>query len=446
MSRLAPDEQSVVDAIAERQDEIVELAATLVAFDTTAREVGEPARDERALQEHLAARLAAVGAEIDLFEPDAEAMAGRPLVPPGLDFVGRPQLLARLRGKTPGPALVFNGHIDAVPARESDGWTASPLVPTVRDGKLYGRGACDMKGGIAAMTVAAEVLASLGAVAGELVVATNTDEESSGAGGTALVDRGLRADAVIVTEPTGLEVWTCCRGSSYATIVIDGRSGHAEVAHPDWRAGGAVNPIEKTAVVLAAIQELRERWAADVRFSHRVLSPPDVVPTIVKAGDWAVTIPASAELTVAALFLPVQAGDDGLGKAVEKEIEAWITGRCAEQDDWLAAHPPRFRWWPNSVMPYAVSDDEPVVQATLGAVAALGRPARASGLDSWFDAATFATLAGIPSIGLGPGGIDSNGVSTAHAVDEHVPVADLVATAQALALAALRFSGVAAEP
>ncbi len=169
--------------VAEREQDLVELASTLIGFDTTARNAGDPARQEAELQGYLAERLARAGAEIDLFEPDADAMAGRPLVPPGLDFTGRPQLIATMRGRGGGRSLVFNGHIDVVSAAPRERWTSDPFVAEVRDGKLYGRGACDMKGGIAAMVLAAEVLAELGLpLRGDLLIATNTDEESSGAG------------------------------------------------------------------------------------------------------------------------------------------------------------------------------------------------------------------------------------------------------------------------
>ena len=441
MSSPTAHEQRVLDAIAERRDELVELTCALVRLDTTARAVGDPPREERALQELLARRLEGAGATLDLFEPDADAMAGRPLVPPGLDFVGRPQLIAELEGRGAGPRLVLNGHIDVVPADPAEGWTTPPFEPVVRDGLLYGRGACDMKGGIAAMTVAAETLASLGLLAGTLVVATNTDEESSGAGGSALVARGLHADGAIVTEPTGLQVWTCCRGSSYAEVTVPGRAGHAEVPQPAWQDGGAVNAVEKTTVVLRALQELRERWAADPRLRHAQLAAPDVVPTMVRAGDWAVTIPAACTLTVAALFLPVQADAQGFGGSVEREVEEWVVRRCGELDPWLCANPPRFSWTDAAVMPYEASPWAEVVQAALHAVEVLGRPRTTAGLDSWFDAATLHVLAGIPAVGLGPAGLAAGGRPVAHTVDEHVPVDDLVAVAQALGVAALRFCG-----
>ena len=201
---LSDEERRVCAEIEQRRDELVALASELIGFDTTARNVGDPPRQEAALQEHLAARLRAAGAEIDLWEPDAANLQGKPLVPPGLDFAGRPQLVARRPGSGGGRSLVLNGHIDVVSAEPRDRWTSDPFAAEVREGKLYGRGSCDMKGGIAAMVLAAETLHSLGVrLAGDLVVATNTDEESSGAGGTAIVERGLRADAGIVTEEIG---------------------------------------------------------------------------------------------------------------------------------------------------------------------------------------------------------------------------------------------------
>jgi acetylornithine deacetylase len=143
---------------------------------------------------------------------------------------------------------VLNGHIDVVSAEPRASWTSDPFSAEIRNRRLYGRGACDMKGGIASMVFAVQTLAALGVeLAGDLLVATNTDEESSGAGGTALVEHGLKADAGIVTEPTGFDTWVACRGSEYGMITVPGRPGHAEVKQPDWRRGRGRQPIEKAA-------------------------------------------------------------------------------------------------------------------------------------------------------------------------------------------------------
>jgi len=434
-------ERRVCDAIAERRDELVALASELIAFDTTARAVGDPPRQERELQEHLAGRLERSGAEVDLWEPAAEALAGRPLVPPGLDFAGRPQLIARRHGRGGGRSLVFNGHIDVVSVEPRERWTSDPFAADVRDGRLYGRGSCDMKGGIAAMTLAAEALAELGVeLAGDLVVATNTDEESSGAGGTALVEHGLRADAAIVTEATGFKVWVACRGSEYVIVRVPGRPGHAEVRQPDWRAGGAVNAIEKATLVIDAIRSLRARWEGDTALDHPYLSRPSLVPTVARAGEWAVTYPAECALTVAVMYVPAQADADGWGAEVRREVEEWLA-RESGGDDWLAANPPRLEWQPNGVMPLEISENDPVVITMREAAADVGRPGSLGGLDSWYDGATLTHLAGIPAIGFGPPGFDPDGVSLAHMIDEYVPVDGLVGCAQALAVVAMRFCG-----
>ena len=332
---LTAAERRVCEAIETGRGELVGLAGALIGFDTTARQVGDPCRDEAALQEYLAARLSAAGASVDVWEPDAAALAGMPLVPPGLSFEGRPQLIARKVGRGGGRSLVFNGHIDVVSAEPRSEWTSDPFVPSVRDGLLYGRGACDMKGGIAAMVFAVETLSALGvSLDGDLLVATNTDEESSGAGGTALVEHGLRADAGVVTEPTGFQTWIACRGSDYGVITVPGRPGHAEVRQPDWRLGGAVNAIEKTAAVLEAIASLRQAWASrpgDVAsVPVAAVAPSDAgarrrvggdLPGIVRAHDRG-DVPTRAGR-------PVRVGERGQarGRAVDRHRD--VEGRLA---------------------------------------------------------------------------------------------------------------------
>ena len=440
---LTDRERAVCDHIAAHGDQLVALACDLIAFDTTARVVGDPPRDEAALQNHLSERLQSAGAEVDVFEPDAAAMDGKPLVPPGLDFAGRPQLIATRRGRGGGRSLVLGGHIDVVSGEPRAAWTSDPFTAQVRDGRLYGRGACDMKGGIAAMVFAVETLASLGIdLQGDVLVATNTDEESSGAGGTALVEHGLRADAGIVTEPTGFDVWVACRGSEYCVVRIPGRPGHAEVPQPPWRQGGAVNAIEKAGVVLDAIKALRDEWAKRPGLDHPFLSRPSLLPTMARSGEWPVTYPASCDLTLAVMYVPAMADDHGWGANVRREVQEWIARESA-RDDWLAEHPPAIEWWPNAVMPFEIPASEPIVETAIDATSDIGRPGRLGGLDSWYDGATLTTLAGIPSIGYGPPGFDASGLSLAHMVDEYVPVDGLVGCAQGLAVAAMRFCGLA---
>ena len=294
-----------------------------------------------------------------------------------------------------------------------------------------------MKGGIADELFALIVLHRLGiGLAGDVVFCTNTDEESSGAGSYACVEHGVRADAGVSGEPTAFDAWVACRGAVNATITVEGRPGHAEVRQPDWRRGGAVNAIDKMALVLQGIHTLREDWRTRGDHAHPLLSPGDIVPTMVRGGEWMVTFPSSCELTLDLQYLPGQVGADGTGRAVFAEVEGFVNSAAAA-DPWLAEHPPRWEW-PCDIIPAEVATDHPIVLAALQAGADLGRPGVASGMDSWHDPAVFIRRGGVPTISFGPGGFD-----VAHTIDECVPVADLVDHASAVALLLMRWCGVA---
>ena len=436
-----PLERHVLDEIERGRDELIELTSALIAFDTTARKVGDPAREEAALQDFLAARLRRAGADTEVWEPSASELSGLPPIPEGLDFAGRPQLAARFRGDSGGRSLLLNGHIDVVSCEPRQRWTSDPNRAEVRHGKLFGRGACDMKGGVAAMTFAAETLARLDVrLAGDLLVCTNTDEESSGAGGMALVAHGLRADAGIVPEPTGFDAWIACRGSSLVTIDVLGQPGHAEKPQPHWRDGGAVNAIERMTRVLGAVDQLRDDWHGRPDTAHAYLSPGDIVPTMISGGEWVVTYPALCRLTCVVAYPPTQADADGGSTVVARELADKVADAVSD-DDWLREHPPEIRWH-SGVAPMEMQPDAPIVETVLEVGAELGRPGRPTGLDSWFDGATFTRFGATPTIAFGPPGLDGDR-TVAHTIDEFVPVDDLVLCAQALALAAVRFCGVA---
>ena len=362
-------------------------------------------------------------------------MHGKPLVPAGTRLRRPAQLIATPPRRRRRPRRsCFNGHIDVVSAEPRGAWTSDPFAAEVRDGRLYGRGACDMKGGIAAMVFAAEVArgSSASRSTGDLLVATNTDEESSGAGGTALVERGLRADAGIVTEPTGFDAWVACRGSEYGVITVPGRPGPRRgAASPDWRDGGAVNAIEKAAVVLEAIASLRARVGAARRASTtRSCRRRRCCRRWRAPASGRSPIPASCELTIAVMYLPRRPTSAARGRRSAREVEEWIARESA-RDDWLAEHPPVIEWWPNGVMPIeisAVGADRRRRCSRRPPTSARPAARRPRLLVRRRDADR--SSRGIPSIGYGPPGFDADGASVAHMIDEYVPVDGLVGCAQ----------------
>ena len=427
-----PAEEVVLDAIAAGRDELVDLVTTLIGFDTTTRDGIGPARQERDLQEFVAKRLAAAGAEVDIWEPPKESLSRSRQVPHDLSWEGYPQLVARVRGRSSQRSLLFAGHIDTVSPEPIGAWHSDPFKATVRDGMLIGRGAADMKGGVAAMIYATEALRRCGIeLGGDLLINTVTDEESTSAGGVATLAHGVRADACIVAEPTALNLGIACRGSLLPSIQIKGQAGHAAAVQPHWRSLGAISAIEKAAPVLAAVVRLRETWRDEPQHQHQYLPAGTVVATTITGGQWLVSYADSCRIDCHISYLPGQADDDGYGTLVEEEFVNWLH-RSTAGDPWLAAYPPTVTW-SIDVPPAEISPDEPVVRAVQDALQYLGLNGRLFGCDYWHDGATF-TLAGIPTLVFGPGH-----VSSAHTPDEHVSVDQLVIAAQALALAAIRF-------
>ncbi len=436
-ARESGKEEGLLSAVAAQRDELTALAQALIRFDTTARDPEDPPREEAALQALLADRLRRAGAEVDVFEPASDAIAPwqRQIGTDRLSFAGRPQLIARWPGNSGGRSLILNGHIDAVSVEPRSAWSVDPFAGEISGSRLIGRGACDMKGGVAAMVIAAEtVVAELGPLAGDLIVNTVTDEESSGAGVLACLAHGLDGDAVIVPEPSGFDTWVACRGSVTPTVTVHGRPGHAELPQPPWQEGGAVNAIEKLQIVVAAVAELRQHWLERSDQRHPHLAPGTVVPVLVSGGEWFVSYPARARLTCELMYLPTAADEHGEGRAVEREFIEWIRA-ATEADPWLREHPPEVSWG-SDIPPAEIPGDHPLAATVLAAAARAGAAGAVGGFNSWHDGASFIRVKDIPAVAFGP-----PQTADAHVVDEGVEIDDLVTCAQALALAAVEWCG-----
>ena len=427
-----PLERRVAAEVLRTRDELVELLADLVRFDTRVPDPDLAPRDEQRLQGYVAERLRRVGLDVELWEPEtATLLPTRYAIPPGHHFRGRPQLLARLAGRGGGRTLLLNGHIDVVTVEPRAAWSSDPFVPTIRDGRLYGRGACDMKGGVAAMLHAVEVLRTLGVpLRGDLVVNTVTDEESTGAGSLAAAQR-VRADGGIITEPTELTAWLGTRGSLMPVITVHGRAGHAAYPYDHWTSGGPVNAVEKMGFVLDALYRLREEWQlrADVRHDH--LRTGSIVPVALDAGQWIVSHPASATLRCHVQYLPSQADTDGWGTAVEREIEERVLA-AARADPWLAEHPPEVTFYGFRADGFAIDREQPIIRTVRDA----HREIAGDEMGYWIftgttDARFFNLYYGMPATCYGPAG------ANLHAPDECVDLESVREVTKVLALSAL---------
>lgn len=419
--------------------ELVALARSLIRLDTTSVDLSPGSEhtenDEAACQALIAGRLARIGAEVDQWEPDPAELAGHPMLPPWHHWRGRPLTVGVLRGSGGGRSLVVNGHVDVVDAGELERWTSPPFAAEVRDGRIHGRGACDMKGGIAAALFALEVLHASGVrLAGDVVFEAVTDEETCAMGTIAAIARGYRGDAGLVPEPTGLGMWTATRGLLHGTLVVDGRSAHAELTQPHWRDGGGVNAIQKAVVALSALDGLSAEWAARPDKRHPLLGTPSVNPTMVRGGSFIANVPESCELAINTTYLPHDADADGYGSIPRAELERAVSAAAAA-DDWLAVHPPRWTWY-TDYPPSELDPTSPIVATVQAAARELGIEARVAGIDTAYDGALLTRFAATPSPACGPGEL-----ARAHAPDEWVAIDELIVCARLYARVLMAWCG-----
>jgi len=432
---LQDETKTLLNAVEKRTNQIVKLTSDLVKFNTTSPNPGQAAFDDKQCQEYVAEELKQLGFKVDLWEPDINTLSHYPFYIKGQNFNKRPMLAATLKGSGGGRSLILNAHIDVVPADHESKWKHDPWGGEVKDGKVFGRGSCDMKAGAAAIIATAKVISSSKLkLKGDLIIETVLDEEINGMGTVACIDRGYKADAAIIPEPSNLNLWIATRGLLWARVIVDGRAGHAELNHPHWSEGGAVNAIEKASIVLGAFRTLEADWTKRSAKKHELLSAPRIMPTIIKSGDFWATIPDKCEMEMDIQYLPADRDEKGYGTKVKREIEEHLARSC-QADSWLAEHPARIEWIMD-LPPMEVERDHPLVRNVMSAADAASVKARISALDSWDDGAHLMNLLQIPSIAIGPGPTEQ-----AHVVDEFVSIDSIVKTAKILCVAVREWCG-----
>jgi acetylornithine deacetylase len=384
-------------------------------------------------------RLARLDASVDQWEPDAEAFADHPMMPPWHHWRERPLTVGVLEGDGRGRSLVINGHVDVVSAGDPALWTSPPFAAEVRDGRIYGRGACDMKGGIGSALFALESLRACDVrLAGTVIFETVPDEETCAMGTVAAIEKGYRGDAGLVPEPTRFNLWVATRGLLHGSLTVPGRSAHAEVNQPSWQDGGGVNAIQKTMHLLAALEELSRRWAERPDKRHPLLGTPSINPTIIRGGNFISNVPERCEVALNTTYLPANADDRGYGSIPRAEITDAIAAACGN-DDWLVVNPPSWSW-STDYPPCEIGGRAPVNESAIAAGRDLGMEVILEGIDTTYDGALLTLFASTPSPAFGPGDL-----GRAHAVDEWIGIDELVLGARLYARAVMNWCGVSSE-
>jgi acetylornithine deacetylase/succinyl-diaminopimelate desuccinylase family protein len=417
-------------AVERRRSGLVELVRDLVAFRSENPKLLEHPEAQAAGREQedtcqadIAARLADLGLEVDRWE----------VLP------GRHDIVGRLGGRGGGRSLILNCHVDVVPAGDVAAWPHDPWAGDVADGRIWGRGSCDMKGGLAAGIGALWALRDLGvSLRGDVVFQSVVDEEAGGPGTRSAVERGHRADAAVVMEPTAGAIMPVEGGLEWLRVGVRGVGGHSALRYRSIHAGGqgtAVSAIEKMAKLLAAVQELERQWGNTKVHPLMPKGITTINPGMISGGSPAFSNMAEAcVLGLSLKYLPNERGDD-----VKREFEEYIAA-VAATDPWLHDHPPEIEWGVGGVSfpPSEIALDHPLAQAmALSYRHVLGEP-EWRGFEAVSDLAWLAQ-AGIPGLLFGPGD-----ARQAHGSGEYLLVDDLVAATKILALVLVEWCGLSA--
>lgn len=377
-------------------DPAIRLLRDLVAIDSVNPTLVPGAAGEQAIGDALAAVMRRIGLDVSV----------EPVAP------GRPNVIGVLDSGRPGPALMFCGHTDTVGVAGM----ADPFTPVEREGRLYGRGAQDMKAGVAAMIDAARLVSERGLAAGRLIVAAIVDEEHSSIGADALVARWT-ADAAVVTEPTDLAIAIGHKGFAWLEVEVLGRAAHGS------------RPAEGQDAILRLGRVLHELEALDralqARAPHPLVGTGSLHASFVEGGRELSSYPDAAVLRMERRTLP----DESETLAVE-EVQRIL--------DRLAALDPTFVGRVRSIFgrpAYEVAPDHPLPKTLASAIQAVGGSTHTVGASFWADSAVLGH-AGIPSVLFGPGG------AGLHSTEEYVRIREVLVCRDALAEMATRFCGI----
>ena len=362
------------------RDATITLLEDLIAIDSVNPSLVPGARGEAEIARRVAAECTAAGLSVEVHE----------IAP------GRPNVVATLEGPQPGPTLMFCGHVDTVGVADMD----QPFRPMHRDGRLYGRGAQDMKGGLAAMLGAARLLANEGGcAAGRLLVAAVVDEEHASIGAEALAET-WRADAAVVTEPTDLDIAVAHKGFEWVDIVTHGRAAHGS------RPRDGRDAILRMGRVLTQLEVLDRRLQAGP--PHSLLGTASLHASVINGGRELSSYPERCSVQIERRTLPGEAVGVGLDEV------SGILDRLRRDDS-------EFKGEARLVFGRAAYELAPahlLPERLTRAARSVGHHPRRVGMSFWSDASIL-SAAGIPTVLFGPGG------AGLHSTEEYVRLDDV---------------------
>lgn len=392
--------------------------------------INEPSvtKNELGIQTLIANRLKEKGLEVDKWIPEYHELIKSEFFNSNRDsYEDSPNVVGVLKGNGGGKSVILNGHVDVVPAGDVSKWRHDPYSGEIIDGKMYGRGTTDMKGGNMAALIALETIIDLGIeLKGDIIFESVIEEETGGAGTLAAIQRGYRADVAIIPEPSEMRIFPQQQGSLWFEVTVQGISAHGGTRYE------GVSAIEKGWTVFQEILDLEKR--RNKRLKDDPLYKDNPIPIPINIGQFNGGYFPSAVAEKATLQ-----GRYGIapGETISEAKSEFI--KCLknldEKDEWFNKYPVSVEWGGIHLPPGGCDADHPMLDILKQKFKQVeNREATIVGSTWGTDGGLLTQAGGIPSIVFGPGT-----TSMAHFTDEYVEIEKIIKTAEIIALAIIEW-------
>ncbi|MFJ7745865.1 peptidase [Peribacillus sp. NPDC097295] len=371
-----------------------------------------------------------IGLDIDLWEIGDGELRNHPhFYCDRKDFKGNPNLVAVRKGSGGGKSLILNGHIDVVPEGDMSAWHDDPFSGKVENGKVYGRGTTDMKGGNVSLLLALESIVETGIrLKGDVIFQSVIEEESGGAGSLATVLRGYQADGAIIPEPTNMKLFPLQQGSMWFRLKIKGKSAHGGTRYE------GISAIDKAYGVLDEIKKLEQERneTMDHPLYRNIPIPIPINVGSIQSGNWPSSVPDTAILEGRFGIAPMETME-AAQLSLKKRIDA-----LNRTDKWFKEKPIELEWFGARWLPGSLEINHPLME-TLSThyEKVVGEQPDVEASPWGTDGGYLSTVGLIPVVVFGPGE-----TKLAHDANEYIEVDKMIEAAEIIALTILEWCGV----